>query len=400
MLRTPADLETHQADAVASALREAAYLPMITVQDPARPNIPLLSPRGRIIGVRVHEQSHRLQIRPAAPSHGLRAANRTGEPAASVSIRWMLCPDNFEPLPGREPPPTELDPSRSQRFVMLDGEFRFNYERAGMLSAFGHGRTFPAIVNGQPVLRLGSVISSLYGTGQVAAPGAINTVTGVISPPGAMQLHFLWRIMDSSRSIQSDWEPGELHEHPDPSPDTTVIALLGETDPDRPVTLITGPGSMPIGSNVVERLRLVSLDWRASSIGGIRSVLRIGPVIGSLSGKLSFQPFAGATVIPISTSEGRFTFWNFEGRGIGELFANIEYGQAFPIPLAPAPVPVFKFSGFGRLLGGTGCFANATGMLALNAAVSVFPRTLSNLYLLRLDGPKERFRATSFAASL
>jgi hypothetical protein len=56
-------------------------------------------------------------------------------------------------------------------------------------------------------------------------------------------------------------------------------------------------------------------------------------------------------------------------------------------------MPVFRFGGFGPFQGGDGCFAGASGMMSLNAVVSVFPRTLTNLYILRFDDPEGRFRA-------
>ena len=56
-------------------------------------------------------------------------------------------------------------------------------------------------------------------------------------------------------------------------------------------------------------------------------------------------------------------------------------------------MPVFRFGGFGPFLGGTGPFRDAVGMMSLNAAISVFPRTLSNLYVLRVSDVDGRFRA-------
>jgi hypothetical protein len=49
--------------------------------------------------------------------------------------------------------------------------------------------------------------------------------------------------------------------------------------------------------------------------------------------------------------------------------------------------------GFGPLLEGTGQFSGAMGMLSMNAAISVFPRTLSNLYVLRIIDPDGKFHA-------
>jgi hypothetical protein len=52
----------------------------------------------------------------------------------------------------------------------------------------------------------------------------------------------------------------------------------------------------------------------------------------------------------------------------------------------------------GPLLGGSGRFEGVDGMMSLNAAVSVFPRTLSNLYVFRIHDPTGRFRETCQSA--
>ena len=78
----------------------------------------------------------------------------------------MVIPDGFEAAPGREPPPTELDPTRSQRFTMLDGEMRTRDRYGSGFRGFGAGRTFPLMVNGTMQLRIGAVINVLEGFGR------------------------------------------------------------------------------------------------------------------------------------------------------------------------------------------------------------------------------------------
>jgi len=84
----------------------------------------------------------------AALDSGLRAINRMGEPLGRFDHRWMFIPDNFLALPGVEPPVTLLDPSRSQRFVMLDGICSLNGGQDGF-RGFGTGVTYPLRINGQ-----------------------------------------------------------------------------------------------------------------------------------------------------------------------------------------------------------------------------------------------------------
>jgi len=125
-----ADPETYRLAEVNRLLRRAAYFPLFSIPDPGSPNRPIpLSPLlpQALVAVEVHEQLHRFAIAPRPPGRRGRitASNDVGEAAAAVHIRWTPMADDFEAGPGRVPPPTLLNPFRSQRFTMLDGELRF-----------------------------------------------------------------------------------------------------------------------------------------------------------------------------------------------------------------------------------------------------------------------------------
>src|SRR5262249_26960720 len=145
--------ETFQVERVARLLKQAAYLPIFSAADPRRPNVPIPSPTNplALIGVEVNEELHRLDVladppgperirvgaaqhhragyasraEPPAVEGGWCTRKSVGEAVATVGIRWMVMPDDFEAAPGKVPPPTELDPARSQRFCMLDGHMGF-----------------------------------------------------------------------------------------------------------------------------------------------------------------------------------------------------------------------------------------------------------------------------------
>jgi hypothetical protein len=55
-------------------------------------------------------------------------------------------------------------------------------------------------------------------------------------------------------------------------------------------------------------------------------------------------------------------------------------------------MPLFRFVGFGPIIGGTGQFDDVEGMMTMNSFVSVFPRTLSNLYIFRFYDPQHKLR--------
>jgi len=380
-------------DSVNALIREAAYLPIFTVPDPTRPNQPVLSERGEMIGVLVNEELHRFEITPDLSGPGIHTRNVVGEPVATVHIRWMTCPDDFEAAPGREPPPTPVDPSRSQRFVMLDGAMTFHDRDSSGFHAFGAGRTYPMNTPLGPQLGLGSVIDVLEGFGKLKGLAGTNVVNGYINPPSQLVLSFMLRFVDPLRRLLADGPLNRIHAIPHPAPATTVLGFLGETDPDETVTLNIAPDGRMLGSNVVERLRPAHLSFDNTAAHGLRTRLELGPISGSLRGTLHFNPLDPRPVFPIYTSGGRLDFFSSDGCPAGWIDADIEEGRAFRLELPGAPMPVFRFGGFGRLGRGGGQFAGATGMMSLNAVVSVFPRTLTNFYLLRINDPEGRFRA-------
>ncbi len=384
---------TYRIAAVTAVLKEAAYFTILSVADPLKPDQPIFG-RSGIIGVKLNETPHRFDIAPAQPmpTLGLRAANTTGTGIASVNLRWMLCPDDFEAAPGKEPPPTTLDPRRSQRFVMLDGEFRFGDRDNSGFRAFGAGRTFPMLdATGKPQLGLGSVIDSLEGFGKLKGLHVMTVNNGYINPPYEMLLCFLVRVTDPERRLRAgtgtDFSPMQVV--PNPSRNTSILAFLGEPDPGEPTVLNFSPDGRVLGSNVVERLRLVHIRYDTDTRRGVRTNMVEGPVVGTIRGTLHFNPLDPRPVSPIYTTDGVLTF-----PGIGSVCANIVEGRAFRTELPATPMPVFRFGGFGPFQQGTGQFAGVNGVMSLNAAISVFPRTLSNMYVLRINDPDGRFHSS------
>lgn len=304
----------------------------------------------------------------------------------------MVAPDAFEAAPGLEPPPTELNPSVSQHFVMLDGHMTFKDRQGSGFRAFGTGRTLPVLLPGGPQLRIGAVIDILEGLGQLQGLVGTVVVNGYITPPNGLALNFIVRLPDPSGKLRAHSVIPPLQAISNSDPDTVFLTFLGEPDPNRTTTLNLGPGGQVLGSNVYERLRLVHINFALENEKGIRARITEGPIVATLSGTLIFNPMDPRPVIPIQTLNGLFTFFDNHGCPSGTLLANVIEGRAFRTVLPGAPMPVFRFGGFGPFLGGTGPFCGAVGMMSLNAIVSVFPRTLSNLYVLRVSDTDRRFR--------
>lgn len=377
-------------------LRSAAYLPIFSVPDPSRVNRPVTLIPGlsfTTVAVEVHEQLHRFEVAGRLGRCGIEASQAVGGPAASVHIRWTVIPEGYPAAPGRRPPPTLLNPFTSQRFAMLDGELRFDDGAGSGFHGFGTGRTFPAREGGERRLRIGAVIDVLEGFGAFAGlPGTV-VVNGFIEPPDGLALNLMLRFVDLEGRLGTGGPLAPLQPTAEPDPDALFLVVLGEPDPDRGTELIPGPGGSMSGASVHERLRLVRLGFELGQ-GGPRSCTELGELAGTASGRLFFDPFAASPGSPVAfqTREGVFTFHDRHGCPLGTLEADVVEGRGFPLELPGAPMPVFRFGGFGPIREGSGLFAGVEGMMTLNAAISVFPRTLSNLYVFRLVDPRGRLR--------
>jgi hypothetical protein len=366
-------LSTFDIDNVTTLLEQAAYFNLFASLHPgpgtAREELQLEQPARRF----------RILVEPHAGGP-LQAFNDFGRVAATVKTRWQIIPDDHQGDP-RKPPvrPLALDPRKSQRFELRDLEVRFGDDDESGLRAYGTGRTYPTA---GPELQVGAVAEILEGFGRLA--GRIGTVVlnGALVPGERLDLQLLIRMMDPESSLLTPAGFPFLN-LTDPEPGVTYVGFRGEVDAQHPVTLRISPSGQILGSNVFEQLRGVDLDWGIEPPRGLVSRLQTGPVVGSVSAQLSFNPLALPPLTPVQTSHGVFTFHDACGRVRGTIEANMTEGRSFRTSLRGALLPVFRFGGFGPILGGTGDFAGITGMMSMNSAISVFPRTLSNFYVLR-----------------
>lgn len=393
--------ETYQVDKVEKLLKSAAYFPIFNADNPNSPNrpvplipgIPFLS-QYLMTAVEVNEQLHRFEVREDLTEGGLRASKQVGQTVARVHIRWTPIPDDFQAAPNRFPPTTILNPFVSQRFTMLNGQLNFMDERGSGFRAFGAGRTFPAREGGGNVLRIGAVIEILEGLGAFEGMTGAFVINGYIQPPMKLGLNLMVRVMDPQGKLQARGPMPPVQPIQDPDPDAVFMFFMGEPDPSKPVKLNVTPDGRILGSQVYERLRLVHLDFDLGPQGP-QSRTTEGPVVGEVGATLHFNPLSPASVSPIQTSNGVFTFFDRRGQPFGSVYSNMIEGRAMRTELPGAPMPVFRFAGFGPILGGTGFFDGADGMMSMNSAISVFPRTLSNLYIFRFYDPSGRFRAAA-----
>jgi hypothetical protein len=389
--------ETYEIEKVTQLLKSAAYFPIFNIPNPNTPNQPVLLIPGipfLMTAVNVNEQLHRYEVTVAEPTlqNGLRARNRIGEAVANVHIRWTPIPEDFEAAPGKYPPTTLLIPFFSQRFCMLEGQLTFNDEAQSGFRAFGTGRTFPVTEAGKNRLRIGAVIEVLEGLGEFKNLTGAFVINGYITPPNELALSLVLRIMDPKGTLKTQLAPLPFGEIPNPDVGAVFMFFLGEVDPSQPVKLNIAPDGTILGSEVRERLRLVNIGFDIASGQAPRSRTIEGPIVGNVSATLHFNPLDPRRVSPIQTTDGVFTFFDRQQKVLGKVLCNMVEGRAMRTALEGAPMPVFRFAGFGPILGGTEFFQGADGMMSMNSAISIFPRTLSNLYIFRFYDPEGKFQ--------
>ncbi len=354
-----------------------------------------------LAAVDVHEAPLRFQTSLEAAACQLLATNQVGEHIATVDIRWTPIPWDYPANPYTNPPQTILNPFASQRFEMLNGEFRFNDAQNSGVHGFGCGRTFPLFPAGLS-LDIGAVIDVLEGYGALRGHRGLMVVNGVITPPQELDLNIMMRILDPGGGLLTDGPLTPLVPQSFPTTAGTFMMLMGEPDPARPSTLRLGPGGEVVGLELHERLRAVALDFDVLPAAGPRSQVLVGKVVGRGRSTLHLPLGGGAgaagcsgsgSPIPVQTSDGEFELFDEQlGLCFGSVEADLVEGRGFPTAVPDAAGPLYRIGGFGPIRGGTGEFAGASGILSLNSVLSLSPRTFSNLYVFRFHDPQGKYR--------
>jgi hypothetical protein len=374
---------------VTEVLKRAAYFPLV-----------LAAPSFQGMNVfEVAGELRRLDVAAEEGRSGYVGRNRVGDPAADVRFRWRFVPEDYpgDPVRRQPLPASPFQPGISQRIEVFDWELRFRDGVSGF-RAYGVGRTLPGVGAASPAAGLAFVLEILEGYGQLAGRTGTVVASGALAPHGGLELGLIVRMLDPAATLLTQEPPRPVPPGAAPEPGVTWLALFGEVDPDNPVTLRLSLSEGILGSNVYERLRVADLDFDVGLGSGLRGRAREGPYAGALRAELDFNPLDPRPVTPIQTRKGVFELRDQAGRRLGSLASNMIEGRSFRTRLTDMLLPVFRFAGFGPVTGGTGGFAGARGIMTMNSIISVQPRTLSNLYILRLDDPNGRFRATAQGA--
>jgi len=403
--------ETYPFEIVQHMLDQAAYFNLFSRHDPRRRDVAITAEGagGGVIGFRVSEVLHRFEVavRPPGQKEGLKAVNVVGEPIAQFAHRWMVIPHDFEAMPDREPPPTPLDSSKSQRFVMLDGVCKFGRRQQDGFRGFGSGVTYPTVVNGESQLLAAAVGNIVEGFGKFKGHEGTYTYCGSISPQQGFSGALLCRVVDPEGSLRAENSLPALESWPGPEPGITYVIFRGQKkDKSQKTSYSFGPDGQVNGLNVTQQLRLLHVDVAGKGRGGLRSLETMGQEIGTMSARITFNllnpgaPGDGLSPIPFK-SYNKYTFFDREGRVVGSFEADGGEGRTFNLKLAGLTgQAALRFGGFGPLLNGAGLFKGIQGLMTDNSVVGVAPHALATLYVLRIHDSDGKYRAPAAAAAV
>jgi hypothetical protein len=392
---------------------QAAIFNLFAIADPVQSHraISAVDDTDGVIGIRSSEILHRFDIDLQLPSFekGVRAVNTVGEPAGRIELRWMVLPYDFMARPDREPPPTLLDPSRSQRFAMQEGTFTFGNGGDGFHS-FGTGRTFPMWVNGRPQLIAAAVGNITEGFGKFRGYGGNYTLCGSLTAAEGFGGHIVLRIVDPDGNLRTQPQLPPLETGRELAPDATFLSWVGQKGkgPEQENRFSSAPNGQPRGLNIATELKRVRVGFTIQGPQGVQSSdLHVEEVIGRETGFGPLPPpgvpSTGTALSPVSfEGVARYSFYNSAGRPIGAITINVLEGRRFDMELAGAPgEPAFRFGFFGPIVFGSGCFRGAEGMLYGASGSVLRPppggHVVTHFYVARLNDPEGEFRAAGNA---
>ncbi len=397
------NVETNPFEIVQRVLDQAACFNMIAVPDPKHsPTLMLARGSSRdIIGMAANENLHRFNAIVQSPTFekGLTATNCVGEAAGTFSLSWQIIPDEYVALPGKDSPATRMDPSRSQRFVMLDERFTFS-NGEDSFHGFGAGRTYPLIVGGQSQLLVGAVGNIMQGFGKFKDHIGTYVLNGTMTSSHGFLGNITCRVLDPDGNLSIEDNLPPLEPIPNPDPAVTYIVLWGQKrDRTERTTFIIKPDGQVGGLNTPGQMHSVHLDFAMRRPGDLRSETKVGQAVGTIQAAIRFNPLdpgaPGTALAPIPfQTEDFYTFFDRRGQTIGTIIGQITEGRTFNLTLPGLPgQPALRFGGVGPLEEGTGRLSGAKGMSSVNSAVGIAPHTLSLLHVLRIIDPESKFRA-------
>ncbi len=398
--------ETYPFEMVQFLLDQAAYFNMTAVPDPAETADASLTPDDPSdffginggFGFDIHGVLHRFRNRILKPDPGCKVQvnQATGEKSGTFTSRWLIAPDGYQWNVGQEPPPVAFNPYVSQRFVMLDCDYRLPGS-SDSFRGYGIGQTYPVTIDGKVRTLAGAVGNVMQPPDRLAGLECTYVLNGEITPSLGFIGNISFRAMDPDGKIRTDREIPQLQAIEDPEPTVSYIVMRGQKRDKYQLTFYSfDDNGFPNGLITSGQMR--TADYRYSTKGylGLRSNLSLGELVGKINATIFTNVAAppGTALRPAPfTTENVYTYFDSDGAVVGTVSANVQLGESFDLKFAEAPgQPGLRFGGIGPIIGGTGIFEGVQGLLCVNSAIGREPHALSLLNTLRIIDPDGKFR--------
>ncbi len=337
----------------------------------------------------------------APTSEGVRASNAYGEMVGKLEIRWFIIPNDFVAKPDREPPPCELDPTISQRFVMQEATFIFGDGHDGFRS-FGTGRTFPMMVGNEARAVASAVGNVTEGFGKFKGHEGNFTICGDLQANG-FKGHILVRIADPESELRTQADLPPMQRQAALDPQSTYLLWAGQKDKglERANRFSVGADGQVRGMNVPIRIKRLQLDcavpghFESKDFAVGQAVAReIGFGKGSVDGA---NPVGTALNPFLFEGVAHYTFHDASGKAVGTITTNFLEGRRFDTKLPGAQdAPAVRFGFFGPIIAGSGCFQGIEGMIYGSTGAVFYPppgfHLITHFCAARISDPEGKFR--------
>jgi len=392
------ETRSYSAELLQRLVDQGAYFSLHSTPGASDSQVAIRAPGGKeILGLRVTESLRRFKINTyASTDRPFRATNTVGEIAGSFTHRWMFIPDDYSVRPDSKVPPTALDLSRSQRFVMADGICWLGDVGDGF-RGFGTGKTYPWKKHGYPQLLVTAIGTLIEGFGKFKDHNECTYVyCGTLDAERGFTGSLMIRAMDPQGTLRTARSLSSLRPAPDPEPDITYLMLRGQAAPTDLVAPRMGQNGEFLGLKVEQGVTMISLDASYRDRRGPQSVTSLGPLVGKLSADIVFDPTApGGTwrdPIPFTTAD-HFSFPGSAGKPIGGFLADLVDGRVFNLEIPEGSgQKAIRFGGTGPVREGTGVFEGIEGLMTDNSVVMFTPHVSASVYVLRIYDPEGRYR--------
>ena len=340
---------------------------------------------------------HSVSTQPNLSTEPLEATAIT-DPAASYESRWLFAEKEVPWQPGIQPSATAFDPAVSQGIVLSGDLLRFGHKKRHGFSGYGLGRTFPGVHRSDDLVAVAAVGNITQGFGKFRSLEGTYVINGSLSRHEGFRGDVTLRVLDPEGLFRTSEDLPDSATVNRPV-DAVYVALVGrKASPKDRSEIQPAPDGRGDLVQLTTAAEMRTGHFRFSDgADGLFVEVEEGPVVGILDATVNLDihapPGTADAPNPFST-RNVYRIRDVHEVDVGTLEADLRFGWSFDLPLPDLPEQLgLRFGGAGEIVGGTGIFAGARGMVSVNSAIGIAPHVLSVTQVLRLTTPIRKVSA-------